>query len=59
MCKPIIRTQDGSAYAMAFQLAGASKASGAVSRIVGAGNRVVFDDPNIVGSYIENKTPPH
>ena len=41
---------------MAFQVAGVSKALGAVSRIVGAGNRVVFDDPTTVGSYIENKT---
>ena len=41
---------------MAFQVAGVGKALGAVSRIVGAGNRVVFDDPATVGSYIENKT---
>ena len=41
---------------MAFRVAGVSKAPGAVSRIVGAGNRVVFDDPNTVGSFIENKT---
>ena len=45
---------DGSVYTMAFQVAGVSKALGAVSRIVGAGNRVVFDDPNTVGSFIEN-----
>ena len=36
-------------------MAGVSKALGAVSRIVGAGHRVIFDDPS-VGSYIENKT---
>ena len=47
---------DGSKYAMAFQVAGVSKALGAVSRIVGAGKRVVFDDPSAVGSFIENKT---
>ena len=41
---------------MAFQVAGVSKALGAVSRIVGNGNRVVFDHPNEGGSYIENKT---
>ena len=40
---------------MTFQVAGVSKALGAVSRIVGAGNRVIFDDPNTVGSFIENK----
>ena len=40
---------------MSFQVAGVSKALGAVSRLVGAGNRVVFDDPNTVGSFIENK----
>ena len=32
------------------------KALGAVSRIVGAGHRVVFDDPAKEGSYIEDKT---
>ena len=47
---------DGSKYTMAFQVAGVSKALGAVSRIVGAGSRVVFDDPNTVGSFIENKS---
>ena len=40
---------------MAFQVAGVGKALGAVSRIVGAGKRVVFDDPETVGSYIEDK----
>ena len=40
---------------MAFQVAGVSKALGAVSRIIGCGNRVVFDHPNDGGSYIENK----
>ena len=48
--------QDGSQYTMALQVAGVSKALGAVSRIVGAGNRVIFDDPATVGPYIENKT---
>ena len=46
---------EGSVYTMAFQVAGVSKALRAVSRIVGAGNRVIFDDPNTVGSFIENK----
>ena len=56
MQRPYIYMQDGSQYTMAFQVAGVSKALGAVSRIVGAGNRVIFDDPATVGSYIENKT---
>ena len=56
MQRPYIYMPDGSQYTMAFQVAGVSKALGAVSRIVGAGNRVVFDDPATVGSYIENKT---
>ncbi len=47
---------DGDKYTMTFQIAGGSKALGAVSRIVGAGNRVLLDDPNTVGSFIENKT---
>ena len=56
MQRPYIYMQDGSQYTMAFQVAGVSKALGAVSRIVGAGNRVIFDDLATVGSYIENKT---
>ena len=52
---PFIHLQDGSQYTMAFQVAGVSKALGAVSMIVGAGDRVVFDDPATVGSFIENK----
>ena len=55
MQRPYIHLLDGSKYTMAFQVAGVSKALGAVSRIVGAGNRVIFDDPNNVGSFIENK----
>ena len=55
MCRPIIRTTDGNGYVMSFQVAGVSKALGAVSRIAGAGNRVIFDDPNTVGSCIQNK----
>ena len=39
---------------MVFQVAGVSKALGAVSRIVGAGNQVIFDEPS-VGSFIRNK----
>ena len=56
MQRPYIHLLDGSKHTMAFQVAGVSKPLGAVSRIVGAGNRVIFDDPNTVGSYIENKT---
>ena len=41
---------------MTFQVPGISKALGAVSRIVGAGIRVVFDDPNTIGSFIENES---
>ena len=55
MQRPYIHLLDGSKYTMTFQVAGVSKALGAVSRIAGAGNRVVFDDPNTVGSFIENK----
>ena len=56
MQRPFIFLQDGSRHIMSFQVAGVSKALGAVSRLVGAGNRVVFDDPSTVGSFIENKT---
>ena len=56
MCRPIVYRTDGSGMTMAFQVAGVSKALGAVSRIVGNGNRVIFDHPNDGGSYIENKT---
>ena len=55
MQRPYIFLLDGSRHVMSFQVAGVSKALGAVSRIVGANNRVVFDDPATVGSYIENK----
>ena len=55
MCRPIVYRTDGSGMTMAFQVAGVSKALGAVSRIVGNGNRVIFDHPNEGGSYIENK----
>ena len=56
MQRPYIFLQDGSMHIMSFQVAGVSKALGAVSRLVGAGNRVIFDDPATVGSFIENKT---
>ena len=55
MQRPYIFLQDGSMHIMSFQVAGVSKALGAVSRLVGAGNRVIFDDPATVGSFIENK----
>ena len=54
MQRPYIHLLDGSQYTMAFQVAGVSKALGAVSRIVGAGNQVIFDEPS-VGSFIRNK----
>ena len=50
MCRPIVYRTDGSGMTMAFQVAGVSKALGAVSRIVGNGNRVIFDHPNDGGS---------
>ena len=56
MQRPYVFLLDGSKHIMSFQVAGVSKALGTVSRIVGAGSRVVFDDPATVGSYIENKT---
>lgn len=56
MCRPIIYRTDGSAMTMSFQVAGVSKALGAVSRIVGSGSRVVFDHPSDGGPYIENKS---
>ena len=56
MARPYIYMLDGDKYTMTFQIAGVSKALGAVSRIVGAGNRVIFDDPSTIGSFIENKT---
>lgn len=56
MQRPYVFLPDGSKHIMSFQVAGVSKALGAVSRIVGAGRRVVFDDPTTVGSYVENKT---
>ena len=55
MCRPIVHRIDGSAMTMSFQVAGVGKALGAVSRIVGCGNRVIFDHPDNGGSYIENK----
>ena len=56
MCIPKLYSEVGKACAFAFQVAGVSKALGAVSRIVGAGNRVVFGKPETEGSYIENVT---
>ena len=48
-------TVGAAAMAMSFQVGGVPKALGAVSRIVGSGNRVIFDHPNDGGSYIEHK----
>ena len=44
---------------MAFQVAAVGKVLGAVSRIVGAGNRVVFDATERGGSYIQCVTTGH
>ena len=54
MCKPIIQTLDGTQYVMGFQVAGVSKPLGAVSRIVGQINEVVFRNPSRGGSFIRN-----
>ena len=59
MCKPIIQTLDGSQYAMGFQVAGVSKPLGAVSRIVGQNNEVVFRSPARGGSCIRNVNTGH
>ena len=56
MSRPVFYTETGKPIVMNFQIAEVSKALGAVSRIAGKNNRVVFDDPNTVGSFIENKT---
>lgn len=53
MCRPIVHRTAGTALTMSFQVAGVSKVSGAVSRIVGCGSRVVFDRPEDGGSYIQ------
>ena len=39
---PKLYSENGKAYALVFKVAGVSKALGAVSRIVGAGNRAVL-----------------
>ena len=59
MCKPVVHTLDGNKVIMAFQMAGVAKALGAVSRIVGAGNDVVFSHPDRGGSYIINNFTKH
>ena len=52
MCRPVVYTTGGDKDVMSFQVAGVSKALGAVSRICGAGHHVIFDDVR-VGSYIK------
>ena len=52
MCRPIIYTTEGNKILMNFQGSDVKKALGAVSRIVGHGHRVIFDEPEI-GSFIE------
>ena len=59
MCKPIVQTLDGAQYAMGFQIAGVSKPLGAVSRIVGQNNEVIFRHPSRGGSCIRNTDTGH
>ena len=60
MVRPVVYThEDGARHMMSFQVAGVHKALGAVSKIVGAGHRVVFDDEVTCGSYIEDKKSGH
>ena len=54
MCQPIIHTLEGDQKMFAFQVAGVSKALGAVSRLTGSNNDVVLRNPNRGGSYIYN-----
>ena len=54
MCQPIIHTLEGDQKMFAFQVAGVSKALGAVSRLTGSNNDVVFRNPNRGGSFIYN-----
>ena len=55
MVRPVVYThEDGARHMMTFQVAGVHKALGAVSRIVGAGHRVIFNEES-VGSFIEDK----
>ena len=55
MSCPVVYTTDGPKYLMNFQIALVTKALLAVSRVTGAGYRVVFDEPNC-GSYLECKS---
>ena len=55
MVRPVVYTPDANRHMMTFQVAAVHKALGAVSRIVGAGHRVIFDNPKTDGSYIEDK----
>ena len=56
MSRPVFCTEKGKPMVMNFQIAEVSKALGAVSRIVGKNNRIIFGDPEKDGSYIEDKT---
>ena len=49
-------TDDGANTQLSLQMADVTKTLLSVKRMTKAGNRVVFDDPNTVGSFIENKT---
>ena len=54
MCQPIIHTLEGDQKMFAFQVAGVSKALGAVRRMTGSYNDVVFRHPDRGGSNIYN-----
>ena len=59
MVRPVVYTHEtGQRHMMTFQVADVHKALGAVSKIVGAGHRVIFDCEE-VGSYIEDKRTGH
>ena len=53
-CTPNFQTVNGENCCMTFQVAEINNTIAAVSRVVGGGNRVVFDSPEI-GSYVERK----
>ena len=49
-------TQEGVAVGLTVQVAEVTKALGSVSKFCEAGNRLVFDDDDPEGGYIENKS---
>ena len=50
---PIVYTTDGSKHLLNFQIAAVTKPLLAVSRVTGSGYRVVFDEPQYGGSYLQ------